>query len=84
MGTAGSTGPVVLLGALGMALAMGMGGFFYTPALPLMVAALHWGPAPGTRIATMNYVGSSVVARVGRARSIRLSHRSDRPHPPGC
>src|SRR5699024_679194 len=47
--------------------AMGMGRFFYTPALPLMVAALHWGAGPGSWIATLNYVGyfigSLVVAR---------------------
>ena len=36
---------------------MGMGRFFYTPALPLMVAALHWSSAPGAWIATLNYVG---------------------------
>ncbi len=34
-----------------------MGRFFYTPALPLMVAALHRGSAPGAWIATLNYVG---------------------------
>ncbi|MGR6090098.1 YbfB/YjiJ family MFS transporter [Brevibacterium sp. CSND-B09] len=44
-------------GALGLSVAMGMGRFFYTPALPLMVAALHWGSAPGAWIATLNYVG---------------------------
>ncbi|MGO0605634.1 YbfB/YjiJ family MFS transporter [Brevibacterium linens] len=44
-------------GALGLSVAMGMGRFFYTPALPLMVAALHWNSAPGAWIATLNYVG---------------------------
>jgi MFS family permease len=44
-------------GNLGLAVAMGMGRFFYTPALPLMVAALHWSSAPGAWIATLNYVG---------------------------
>ncbi|WP_309136062.1 YbfB/YjiJ family MFS transporter [Brevibacterium oceani] len=44
-------------GAPGLAVAMGMGRFFYTPALPLMVAALHWGSAPGAWVATLNYVG---------------------------
>ncbi|WP_319021123.1 YbfB/YjiJ family MFS transporter [Brevibacterium aurantiacum] len=54
-------------GTLGLALAMGMGRFFYTPVLPLMVAALHWSSAPGAWIATLNYVGyfigSLVIAR---------------------
>ncbi|WP_152349041.1 YbfB/YjiJ family MFS transporter [Brevibacterium sp. CFH 10365] len=44
-------------GALGLSVAMGMGRFFYTPALPLMVAALHWTSSPGAWIATLNYVG---------------------------
>src|SRR5699024_10423964 len=44
-------------GALGLSVAMGMGRFFYTPALPLMVAALNWSSAPGAWIATLNYVG---------------------------
>jgi MFS family permease len=44
-------------GALGLSVAMGMGRFFYTPALPLMVAALQWSSAPGAWIATLNYVG---------------------------
>src|SRR5699024_9369190 len=39
----------------------------YTPALPLMVAALSWGAGPGSWIATLNYIGyfigSLVVAR---------------------
>nr|WP_276584660.1 YbfB/YjiJ family MFS transporter [Brevibacterium permense] len=42
---------------MGLSVAMGMGRFFYTPALPLMVAALHWSSAPGAWIATLNYVG---------------------------
>src|SRR5699024_5642828 len=42
---------------LGLSVAMGMGRFFYTPALPLMVAALNWSSAPGAWIATLNYVG---------------------------
>nr|WP_245162022.1 YbfB/YjiJ family MFS transporter [Brevibacterium marinum] len=48
-------------------MAMGMGRFFYTPVLPLMVVALHWTSAPGAWIATLNYVGyfigSLVIAR---------------------
>lgn len=59
--------PTALRGTLGLALAMGMGRFFYTPVLPLMVAALHWSSAPGAWIATLNYVGyfigSLVIAR---------------------
>ncbi|WP_228282694.1 YbfB/YjiJ family MFS transporter [Brevibacterium atlanticum] len=52
-----SAGLTPIRGALGLSVAMGMGRFFYTPALPLMVAALHWGSAPGAWIATLNYVG---------------------------
>lgn len=56
--TPGNTvNPTAFRGTLGLALAMGMGRFFYTPALPLMVAALHWSSAPGAWIATANYVG---------------------------
>jgi predicted MFS family arabinose efflux permease len=49
--------PTPVRGALGLSVAMGMGRFFYTPALPLMVAALHWSSQPGAWIATLNYVG---------------------------
>ena len=52
-----TSGLTPVRGALGLSVAMGMGRFFYTPALPLMVAALHWGSAPGAWIATLNYVG---------------------------
>lgn len=65
--TTGAVNPAAFRGTLGLALAMGMGRFFYTPVLPLMVAALQWGSAPGAWIATVNYVGyfigSLVVAR---------------------
>ena len=50
--TTGDHQPHRLPRTLGLALAMGMGRFFYTPALPLMVAALHWSSAPGAWIAT--------------------------------
>lgn len=67
MGATNTVNPAALRGTLGLALAMGMGRFFYTPVLPLMVAALHWGTAPGAWIATLNYVGyfigSLVIAR---------------------
>jgi MFS family permease len=53
----GSSSLTPIRGALGLSVAMGMGRFFYTPALPLMVAALHWSSAPGAWIATLNYVG---------------------------
>ncbi|MDN5587258.1 MAG: YbfB/YjiJ family MFS transporter, partial [Brevibacterium sp.] len=53
----GAINPTAIRGTLGLALAMGMGRFFYTPVLPLMVAALHWSSAPGAWIATLNYVG---------------------------
>ncbi|WP_244223257.1 YbfB/YjiJ family MFS transporter [Brevibacterium aurantiacum] len=78
--TAGSTiNPTAFRGTLGLALAMGMGRFFYTPVLPLMVAALHWGSAPGAWIATLNYVGyfigCLVVAR-GWVEPDRLVYRA--------
>src|SRR5699024_8617712 len=53
----GGSSLTAVRGALGLSVAMGMGRFFYTPALPLMVAALNWSPAPGAWIATLNYVG---------------------------
>lgn len=55
--TGNAVNPTAFRGTLGLALAMGMGRFFYTPVLPLMVAALHWSTAPGAWIATANYVG---------------------------
>jgi len=55
--SSGSSSLTPVRGALGLSVAMGMGRFFYTPALPLMVAALHWSSAPGAWIATLNYVG---------------------------
>ncbi|WP_209373786.1 YbfB/YjiJ family MFS transporter [Brevibacterium renqingii] len=55
--SSGSFSLTPVRGALGLSVAMGMGRFFYTPALPLMVAALHWSSAPGAWIATLNYVG---------------------------
>ena len=77
--TASSLNPSAFRGTLGLALAMGMGRFFYTPVLPLMVAALHWGTAPGAWIATLNYVGyfigSLVVAR-GWVEPTRVIYRT--------
>lgn len=73
-----STSLTPIRGALGLSVAMGMGRFFYTPALPLMVAALHWSSAPGAWIATLNYVGyfigTLVIAR-GWVEPNRLIYR---------
>ena len=55
--SSGSSFLIPVRGTLGLAVAMGMGRFFYTPALPIMVAALHWSSSPGAWIATLNYVG---------------------------
>ncbi|WCZ35604.1 YbfB/YjiJ family MFS transporter [Corynebacterium heidelbergense] len=59
--------PRGLQGTLGLAVAMGIGRFFYTPVLPLMIAALHWTSSDSAWTATANYVGyllgSAVMAR---------------------
>lgn len=71
--------PTAFRGTLGLALAMGMGRFFYTPALPLMVAALHLGTAPGAWIATLNYVGyfiGSLVLARGWVEPNRIIYRA--------
>lgn len=71
--------PAALRGTLGLAVAMGMGRFFYTPVLPLMVTALHWGTAPGAWIATLNYVGyfiGSLVFARGWLTPNRLVYRT--------
>ena len=64
--TAGSRTPVVR-GTAGLAVAMGLGRFFYTPVLPLMVGALSWSGQAGAWVATANYLGyfagSFVVSR---------------------
>lgn len=42
---------------LGLAVAMGIGRFFYTPLLPIMLVALGWSGSTGAWIATVNYLG---------------------------
>lgn len=42
---------------LGLAVAMGVGRFFYTPILPLMVDALSWSKSVSSVIAAVNYLG---------------------------
>lgn len=44
-------------GTLGFAVAMGIGRFFYTPLLPLMMAALNWSSSISSWIAVSNYLG---------------------------
>ena len=44
-------------GTLGLAVAMGIGRFFYTPLLPLMMAALNWSSSISSWIAVSNYLG---------------------------
>ncbi|AEX42065.1 hypothetical protein AY547_01360 [Corynebacterium diphtheriae bv. gravis] len=48
---------LVSRGTAGLAVAMGLGRFFCTPILPLMVGSLGWSGQSSAWIATSNYTG---------------------------
>ena len=52
-----SDSSLAVKGTLGLSVAMGIGRFFYTPLLPIMMVALNWSDSVASWIAAANYLG---------------------------
>lgn len=75
-----NTRALTLQGTLGLSVAMGIGRFFYTPMLPIMMVALNWSDSVSAWVATSNYLGylaGSVVLSKNWLRPTEKSYRAN-------
>ena len=75
-----NTRALTVQGTLGLSVAMGIGRFFYTPMLPIMMVALNWSDSVSAWVATSNYLGylaGSVVLSKNWLRPTEKSYRAN-------